>query len=72
MVYLRQVRIAKAPRRSGTDAPYLRGHRSDVAAEMVRIHEVIDPRPDHVGHFRESYLRFAYSAESHAWPKRHK
>jgi D-ribulokinase len=30
---------------------------SDVARQMVRIREVIDPRPDRTGRFHESYLR---------------
>jgi D-ribulokinase len=34
------------------------GHKvADVVGAMVRIREVIDPRPDRAGRFRESYLR---------------
>ena len=40
---------------------------SDVAAEMVRIREVIDPRPDHVGRFDEPYVRLIEEFERRGW-----
>ena len=40
---------------------------SDVAAEMVRIHEVIDPRPDHVRRFDEPYVRLIEEFEHRGW-----
>jgi len=40
---------------------------SDVAAEMVRTREVIDPRPDHVGRFDEPYVRLIEEFERRGW-----
>jgi sugar (pentulose or hexulose) kinase len=44
------------------------GHKvADVAGEMVRIREVIDPRPDQVGRFREPYLRLVDELARRGW-----
>jgi D-ribulokinase len=40
---------------------------SDVATEMVRIRETIDPRPDRVGRFREPYLRLVNELAGRGW-----
>jgi sugar (pentulose or hexulose) kinase len=40
---------------------------ADVAGEMVRIREVIDPRPDRLGRFRESYLRLIDELARRGW-----
>jgi sugar (pentulose or hexulose) kinase len=40
---------------------------ADVARAMVRIREVIDPRPDHAGRFRESYLRLVDELARRGW-----
>ncbi len=40
---------------------------SDVAAEMVRMREMIDPRPDHVGRFDEPYVRLIEEFERRGW-----
>jgi D-ribulokinase len=34
---------------------------------MVRIREVIDPRPDRVGRFREPYLRLVDELAGRGW-----
>ena len=44
------------------------GHQvTDVAGAMVRIREVIDPRPDHAGRFREPYLRLVDELARRGW-----
>ena len=44
------------------------GHQvADVAGAMVRIREVIDPRPDHAGRFREPYLRLVDELARRGW-----
>ena len=44
------------------------GHKvADVAGSMVRIREVIDPRPDHTGCFREPYLRLVDELARRGW-----
>ncbi len=40
---------------------------ADVAAEMVRIREVIEPRPDARGRFDEPYLRFVAELADRGW-----
>jgi len=40
---------------------------ADVACAMVRIREVIDPRPDHAGRFREPYLRLIDELARRGW-----
>jgi sugar (pentulose or hexulose) kinase len=40
---------------------------ADVARTMVRIREVIDPRPDRAGRFRESYLRLVDELARRDW-----
>ena len=40
---------------------------ADVASEMVRIREVIDPRPDQAGRFRESCLRLVDELARRGW-----
>jgi sugar (pentulose or hexulose) kinase len=40
---------------------------SEVAGSMVRIREVIDPRPDRVGRFREPYLRLVDELARRGW-----
>jgi len=37
---------------------------------MVRIREVIDPRPGHVGRFRETYLRLVDELVLRGWMTR--
>ncbi len=39
----------------------------DVAKEMVRIREVVDPRPDVVARMREPYLRLVRELSSRGW-----
>jgi len=43
---------------------------ADVAGAMVRIREVIDPRPDHVGRFREPYLQLVDELALRGWVTR--
>jgi D-ribulokinase len=40
---------------------------ADVAGAMVRIREVIDPRPAHAGRFREPYLRLVDELARRGW-----
>jgi sugar (pentulose or hexulose) kinase len=40
---------------------------AEVAAEMVRIREVIDPRPDRIGLFRAPYTRLINELEHQGW-----
>jgi sugar (pentulose or hexulose) kinase len=40
---------------------------ADVAGAMVRIREVIDPRPDRAGRFREAYLRLVDELARRGW-----
>jgi D-ribulokinase len=40
---------------------------ANVAGAMVRIREVIDPRPDHAGRFREAYLRLVDELARRGW-----
>lgn len=40
---------------------------AEVAGEMCRTREVIEPRPDHTGRFREPYLRFVGELEGRGW-----
>jgi D-ribulokinase len=40
---------------------------ADVASTMVRIREVIDPRPDRAGRFREPYLRLVDELARRGW-----
>jgi D-ribulokinase len=40
---------------------------TDVAGAMVRIREVIDPRPAHAGRFREPYLRLVDELARRGW-----
>jgi D-ribulokinase len=40
---------------------------SDVATEMVRIREVIDPRPNLTGCFNEPYVRLIEEFEQRGW-----
>jgi sugar (pentulose or hexulose) kinase len=40
---------------------------AEVAAEMVHIREVIDPRPDHIGRFRVPYIRLINELEFRGW-----
>ena len=40
---------------------------SEVAGAMVRVREVIDPRPDRVGRFREPYLRLVDELAHRGW-----
>ena len=40
---------------------------SEVAARMVRVHEVIEPRPDHEGRFVEPYVRLVDELERREW-----
>ena len=44
---------------------------ADVAAEMVRIREVIEPRPDARGRFDEPYLRFVGELADRGWLAAH-
>jgi sugar (pentulose or hexulose) kinase len=44
------------------------GHQvADVAGAMVRVREVIDPRPDRAGRFREPYLRLVDELARRGW-----
>jgi sugar (pentulose or hexulose) kinase len=43
---------------------------ADVAGAIARIREVIDPRPDHVGRFREPYLRLVDELALRGWVTR--
>ena len=40
---------------------------SETAARMVRVREVIDPRPDRIDRFREPYRRFVDELERRGW-----
>jgi hypothetical protein len=40
---------------------------ADVATSMVRIREVIDPRPDRAGRFRAPYLRLVDELARRGW-----
>jgi sugar (pentulose or hexulose) kinase len=40
---------------------------SDVAKEMVRIREVIEPRPDRASRFREPYIRLVQELSRRGW-----
>jgi sugar (pentulose or hexulose) kinase len=40
---------------------------AEVAGEMCRTREVIEPRPDRASHFREPYLRFVAELERRGW-----
>ena len=40
---------------------------AQAASEMVRIREVIDPRPDRIGRFAESYLRLVDELSRRGW-----
>jgi sugar (pentulose or hexulose) kinase len=40
---------------------------SDVAKQMVRIREVIDPRPDRIARFHEPYLRLVEELARRGW-----
>ena len=40
---------------------------ADVTKEMSRTREVIDPRPDHIGRFQESYVRLIHELEHRGW-----
>jgi D-ribulokinase len=40
---------------------------ADVAAEMVRLREVVEPRPDRVERLREPYLRLVSELEERGW-----
>ena len=40
---------------------------ADAAAEMVTVGEVIEPRPDRVGRFREPYARLLGELEERGW-----
>jgi sugar (pentulose or hexulose) kinase len=40
---------------------------AEVAGEMCRTREVIEPRPDRAGRFREPYLRFVGELERRGW-----
>ncbi len=40
---------------------------SDVAKQMVRIREVIDPRPDRIARFHEPYLRLVEELARRSW-----
>ena len=40
---------------------------AEVTKEMSRTHEVIDPRPDHVGRFQDSYVRLIDELERRGW-----
>ena len=40
---------------------------SDVAKQMVRIREVIDPRPDRIARFHEPYLRLVEELAHRSW-----
>ncbi len=40
---------------------------ADVAKEMSRTREVIEPRPDRVGRFQESYIRLVQELEHREW-----
>lgn len=40
---------------------------ADVARETVRIREVLAPRPDHLAHFHEPYLRFVGELTRRGW-----
>lgn len=40
---------------------------SDVAKQMVRIREVIDPRPDRIAHFHEPYLQLVEELARRGW-----
>jgi D-ribulokinase len=42
-------------------------HVAEVAVEMVRVPEVIDPRPDHIGRFRAPYIRLINELEFRGW-----
>ena len=44
---------------------------ADVAAEMVRMREVIEPRPDSRGRFDEPYLRFVGELADRGWLAAH-
>ncbi len=43
---------------------------ADVADAMVRIREVIDPHPDRIGRFRESYLQLVDELARRGWLRR--
>jgi sugar (pentulose or hexulose) kinase len=40
---------------------------AEVATEMVHVREVIEPRSDHAGRFREPYLRLVEELERRGW-----
>lgn len=40
---------------------------ADVAAEMVRTKQVIEPRPGTAGRYDEPYLRFVAELEERGW-----
>jgi sugar (pentulose or hexulose) kinase len=40
---------------------------TEVAARMVRVREVIDPRPDRMGRFRAPYIRLINELERRGW-----
>ena len=40
---------------------------ADVAAEMVRIRETVDPRPEMIGRFDDAYLRLVTELEKRGW-----
>ncbi|GAC1644852.1 MAG: hypothetical protein NVS4B12_10360 [Ktedonobacteraceae bacterium] len=40
---------------------------AEVTKEMSRTREVIDPRPDSVGRFKESYVRLVDELEHRGW-----
>jgi sugar (pentulose or hexulose) kinase len=42
-------------------------HMAEVATEMSRIREVINPRPDHTERFREPYVRLVNELEHRGW-----
>jgi D-ribulokinase len=44
---------------------------SEVAREMVRIREVVAPRPDHAARFREPYLRLVEELARRGWVQPH-
>ena len=40
---------------------------ADVAAEMVRIRDTVDPRPEMLGRFDDGYLRLVGELEGRGW-----
>jgi D-ribulokinase len=42
-------------------------HVAEVAQEMCRTREVIDPRPDHIGRFQQQYLRLIDELAQRGW-----